>query len=364
MFFSEHYVVTVDSLPATPVYFFSCRFLERMVMSDYVKLRVLSLHRNGLKVTAIADHLVLEDGIKLSKVGIRRFLKRFADQGTIARKPGSGAPPKISQEIQLVIEATMREDDETTATQLQAKLADHGVYVSLSTISRCRHQLGWIYRGSAYCQLIRDANKVKRLEFARTYLNDDFADVIWSDETTVQLETHRRRCYRKEDEKPRLKPRPKHPVKVHVWAGISKKGPTSVCVFEGIMNAPLFCDILQQTLIPFLREKFPPTVTHRFMQDNDPKHTSRAAQEFYARAGINWWRTPAESPDMNPIENLWHEMKEFIRREIKPTTKEQLVNGICQFWTTVDTRKCCRYIGHLRKVLPKVIETGGDATGY
>jgi len=41
------------------------------------------------------------------------------------------------------------------------------------------------------------------------------------------------------------------------------------------------------------------------MQDNDSKHTSHAAQDFYARSGINWWRTLAESPDMNPIENFY-----------------------------------------------------------
>jgi len=45
--------------------------------------------------------------------------------------------------------------------------------------------------------------------------------------------------------------------------------------------------------------------THQFMQDNDSKHTSHAAQDFYARSGINWWRTLAESPDMNPIENFY-----------------------------------------------------------
>ena len=99
---------------------------------------------------------------------------------------------------------------------------------------RNRHQLGWTYRGSAYCQLIRQQNKVKRVDWARANLHDDFENVIWSDETTVQLETHRRHCYRKEGEKPNPKPRPKHPVKVHVWAGISKKGATEVCVFEGI----------------------------------------------------------------------------------------------------------------------------------
>ena len=100
------------------------------------------------------------------------------------------------------------------------------------------------------------------------------------------------------------------------------------------------------------------------MQDNDPNHCSRAAQEFYGRVGINWWRTPAESPDCNPIENLWHELKEYMGREIKPRSKQELVAGINQFWATVDTRKCCRYIEHLRKVLPKVIEKRGEATGY
>ena len=100
------------------------------------------------------------------------------------------------------------------------------------------------------------------------------------------------------------------------------------------------------------------------MQDNDPKHTSHAAQQFYIDNGINWWCTPPESPDMNPIENLWYELKEYMCREVKPRNKEQLVSGINQIWTTVRVRKCCQYIGQHRKVLPRVIEKNGDATGY
>ena len=307
---------------------------------------------------------MLEDGIVVSKQGVRHFLKRYAVYNTIDRKPGSGLPPKLSPAIIQLIEDAMREDDETTATQLQAKLASYDIYVSLATIVRNRCDLGWIYRGSAYCQLIRNANQQKRLQWAQANMHDDFENVIWSDETTVQLENHRRFCYRKDGEKPRPKPRPKHPIKVHVWAGISKRGATAACVFEGIMDAPLYCGILERTLLPFIQQTFPPPCTHRYMQDNDPKHTSRLAQAFYSQSGINWWRTPAESPDLNPIENLWHELKEYIRREIKPTTKLQLVNGINSFWATVDVNKCCHYINHLRKVIPKVIEVKGAATGY
>ena len=183
-----------------------------MVMSDYAKRRVLSLHNSGFKVSHTAETLVLEDGIRISKQGIRKFLLRYSERGTIARKPGSGFTPKLLPEIKQLIDTKMHADDETTATQLQEMLASHGVYVSLSTILRSRKQLGWVYRGSAYCQLRNcEPNKQKRLEFAQVNLHYLFDTVIFTDETTVQLESHRPYCYQKTGEKPRLKPRPKIP---------------------------------------------------------------------------------------------------------------------------------------------------------
>ena len=110
--------------------------------------------------------------------------------------------------------------------------------------------------------------------------------------------------------------RAKHPIKVHVWAGISLKGPTKIVTFEGIMDASLFVEILKEGLLPFIRDKFPHT--HCFKQDNDLKHRSKLATDFMRDNGINWWKTVAESPDLNPIENFWHEIKEFIHREINP----------------------------------------------
>ena len=58
--------------------------------------------------------------------------------------------------------------------------------------------------------------------------------------------------------------RAKHPVKVHGWAGISMKGQTGICIFEGIMDAPMYEQILEQTLLPFIDQVYPDG--HRFMQ--------------------------------------------------------------------------------------------------
>ena len=257
----------------------------------------------------------------------------------------------------------MSSNDETTATQLLELLRQHGISMSLTSAIRSRRVLGWTFRGSHYCQLIRETNKAKRLQWCREHLHDNFDNVIWTDETSVQLESHRRFAFRKKGRKPTLKPRPKHPVKVHVWAGISKAGATSACVFTGIMNAEGYVKILEQALLPFIEARFA-NKEHRFMQDNDPKHVSRRAQAFFEEHNINWWRTPAESPDLNPIENLWHELKEHLRARVKPRNLDELVEGIVAFWSTVDVAKCCRYIGHLRKVIPRVIELEGDASGY
>ena len=332
-----------------------------MVYSDYVKQRILFYRRLGKSYGDISLFLS-EEGHKASKLGVYKFLKRYQETGTLSRRPGSGQASKISAKAKHMIDQQMTKDDESTGMELQKILAKDGIVVSARTALRWRNQLGWTSKGTSYCQMIRDANKEKRLAWAREHKGLNFEDVVYTDETTVQIEAHRRTCCYKKGQKPRYKPKPKHPVKVHVWAGISHRGRTNLCIFEGKMNAPLFISILRKSLVPFIRAVYPDG--HCFMQDNDPKHCSKLAKAYYKESGINWWPTPPESPDLNPIENLWHELKEYIRREVKPRSKEELIRGIKAFWTTVTVAKCRKYIGHLKKVIPEVIKCDGAATGY
>ena len=238
-------------------------------LSKYARQRIVHLKRRRFHNFEVVEMLKREN-ISTTASTVRRFYNRFCDTGSIERRPGSGRPTLLSVSMLNSIDQMMHGDNETTTAQIRTHLHAQGMEMSVSTILRGCRLLGWTYRGSAYCQLIRDVNKEKRLQWARDHLNDEFTNVVWTDETTVQLETHKRFCYRKKGVRPHLKPCAKHPVKVHVWAGIGWHGPTEICIFEGKMDATLYTQILERALLPTLRwGEY--RGGHRFMQDNDPK---------------------------------------------------------------------------------------------
>ena len=332
--------------------------------SNYVRTLIELLHNQGLHPAGILKTLKGE-GIVVSLSGITCMIKKLHLTGSVANLPRSGRPRKLSVEARAFIDQQMRKNDEMMSAKIQKKLAKRGIFVSSSTVQRSRKQQGWTLQRTAYCQLIRDANKVKRLEFAQRVVEsgDTFHNVIFSDECSISLQSYRRTCFRMADEPTKRKPKPKHPLKVHVWGGISRHGATKIRIFDGIMDADLFCNVLETMLVPFIRHKLP---DHRFMQDNDPKHTSRQAQVFFEQESIYWWRNPPESPDLNPIEDLWHELKFYLESKVKPRNKQELVDGIRTFWERkVTLEKCAKYIDHvLHKAIPAVVEARGAATKY
>lgn len=336
-------------------------------LTNEQKAKIIRLRERNTNISQIVK-ILAEDDCHISRLSVRRFLRRFQETQSFANAPKSGRPNEnVTPEIMNFIDSEMERDDELTAPKLRKRLwQQFRVDFSESKLKRLRKKLGWVQTGTKYCQLIREANRAKRLEFCLRCLDDNeqFDNVIFTDECSVHMENHAKICFRRKWEPPKLKGRAKHPFKVHIWAGISKRGATRVLMFTGNMDAKFFVgEILEKTLLPFIQSNF--ADGHRFHQDNDPKHTSRLAQDFMTDHGINWWPAPAENPDLNPIELLWHELKHFLRTIVKPTTKDELVAGITRFWQErMTAEKCRKYINHLQKVVPVVVQREGRASGH
>ena len=193
-----------------------------------------------------------------------------------------------------LINLELEKNDEVTSRELQSTLKSRYplLNVSLQTIRRACKNIGWVSTRPHYCQLIRELNKQKRYLWCKFLQssNEKFENIIFTDECTVQLERYSRLCFRRRRQPCKLKPRPKHPIKLHIWVGISMRGATNIIMFTGIMDALRYQRILELGLLPFINECFPDS--HRLQQDNDPKHCSKIISDFFSANGISWWQTP------------------------------------------------------------------------
>ena len=335
-------------------------------MTIQTRARVVDMWRSGLKLSKIQERLREED-VSVSKQALCMLIRKHKETGSIQDRRRSERAKKLGEEHYRYIDTAMAGNDELSAPKLHAMLSEKypELVVSQSTVKRARRELGWVAKKTRYCALISGSNQEKRLEWCKAQQASgdvEFENVLWTDECTIQLESHRRITFHKKGEPIQYRMRPKHPPKLNIWAGISRRGATKVVIFTGTLTATRYVDILEVGLLPFLRQHYPEG--HRFQQDNDPKHTSRYAQWWYEDNDINWFKTPASSPDLNPIENLWHTLKDYLRIEYKPRNLAQLKEGIKSFWSTLTPEKCSKYIGHLKKVIPKVIEEQGGPSGY
>ena len=136
--------------------------------------QILYFARMGYKPSTIC-RMLWEEGLIANRMGIHKFLRKNRETNNVKRRPGSGRPTKMKVAVKVLIERQMRDDDETTVVQLHALVLGHGHTMTLKTVLRCRVALGWMFRGSVYCQLIRQQNKVKHLQWAQEHLSKGVA---------------------------------------------------------------------------------------------------------------------------------------------------------------------------------------------
>ena len=140
-------------------------------------------------------------------------------------------------------------------------------------------------------------NRVERIIFARICkeTNENFDHSIFSDETTVQMDTNANRIwYKKFPDETRigLIGQYKHPTSFYCIGAISRRGPSQLLVFDGHLNGPGFRDACESFLVPFIEETFPDF--HMLHMDNAPSHAAGATSAYMRDAGIFHFKTPAQ----------------------------------------------------------------------
>ncbi|CAG2244240.1 unnamed protein product [Mytilus edulis] len=326
-----------------------------MRLSLNVRHQILQYKAQGLSCLNIKRALEKCHGVKTSRVSVWKFIKKFTETESIhdkSRKVDNRL--KIRPVHRRLIDFWLKENSEMNSTAIRQKLLFHfKINISKSYVCQIRRSLGWRTQRCKYCQLISHVNRRKRVDYALWALRtrETFLNVIFVDESSVEMSADGKIYFYKPTDGMQYiesrRQKPKHAYKVHVWAGISYRGRTHICIFNGIMDSCI-------------------SDGYRLYQDNDSKHCSKSTKAWMTDNHMidNVMKTPASSPDLNPIENVWSSLKQYLQNVAKPRKRDELVNGIVDFWEGLSANQCGRYIDHIHRVIPHVILNEGGPTMF
>jgi transposase len=248
--------------------------------------------------------------------------------------------------------------------------------VSLKTLQRSLKRSNFGLGKCLNKAFISPRNAIKRLEFATAYksaASGFWNRVIWSDETTIRTNPMKQQLEIWVHKGSRNRFPPVNPqiqgsgVSVMFWGCFSKMGLGPLVVVENTMDSDQYISIMQDYLVPELRiaeEHLRAQIT--FMQDNAPYHKSKKVIEYFERENINLLDWPPQSPDLNPIENLWAIFKRRIRVKYSkiPTSKSELIDQVFAVWDEITAELLDTLAESVSERLALCIRADGYHTKY
>ena len=99
------------------------------------------------------------------------------------------------------------------------------------------------------------------------------------------------------------------------------------------------------------------------MQDNRLHCVTQGIKTFFSEEYVTVMEWPAQSPDMNPIENVWKLLNERAK-EKNPRNVEELWTNLKREWEKISVDKCKTLIRSCSKRCPAVIESKGLQIKY
>ncbi len=159
-----------------------------------------------------------------------------------------------------------------------------------------------------------------------------------------------------------LKSSVKFPQSVMIWAAMSSTGVGSLCFLKSTVNAAIYQEILEHFMLPSA-DKLYGYADYIFQQDLAPAHTAKGTKSWFNDHGVTVLDWPANSPDLNSIENLLGIVKRKMR-DTKPNNADDLKAAIKATWASITPEQCHKLITSMPRCIDAIVHTKGGPTKY
>ncbi len=227
-----------------------------------------------------------------------------------------------------------------------------------------------VFRKRATKPLLNQRQRQKHLTWAvekKNWTVAQWSKVLFSDESKfcISFGNQGPRVWRKSGEAQNpccLKSSVKFPQSVMIWAAMSSAGVGPLCFLKSTVNAAIYQEILEHFMLPSA-DQLIKDADFIFQQDLAPAHTAKGTKSWFNDHGVTVLDWPANSPDLNPIENLSGIVKRKMR-DTRPNNADDLKATGKETWASIPPQQCHKLITSMPRRIEAVIKAKGAPTKY
>lgn len=324
----------------------------------------------------------LQDGLSHRKIALKFGVSHYTvNQMALKlipdRKVAKGGRPKLltdRNKAYCVRQITLHGKENAREVQKSLK-EDLNIEVSDSTVRRALQDMGMGSFVKPKKPHLSQKNIKRRLAWAKAHVDwtiDDWNRVIWSDETKInRFGSDGKRYTWKPDSEPLMPRHVNQTVKhgggnIKLWSCITTKGVGYLVKIKEKLTKELYKQILEEDLFGTFDYYDMDPSKIIFQQDNDPEHTAKLVEKWLENQEFVTMDWPAQSPDLNPIENMWALLKNrlYCNYERPPNGMLELWDRTAEVWHKITAEECQKYINTMPQRCHDVIKAKGYWINY